>query len=215
MKMPGKCTGPKYLSFENTREEKLGSHDLVRRVDWQGETLISCRKCSGYARQRVGPKLMNRCRPEQVGAKEHGKMVKRIQILEEGRVPAKEARNWKIEGKKRRITRKKCKRQINGFELEGLMAQKGLWNFAREKRLQERGAIPKEEGDVIREYNAMHEESFLSSWLREDLVEKQERRKKVKEETREEVSRRGKRDGEKGEVETVGVQRRCVLWPSG
>ena len=43
------------------------------------------------------------------------------------------------------------------------MAQKGLWNLAREQRLQERGAMPKEEGDVIREYNAMHEKNFLSS----------------------------------------------------
>ena len=32
--------------------------------------------------------------------------------------------------------------------------------------LQDRGALPKEEGDVIWEYEAMHEEKFLSSWLR-------------------------------------------------
>ena len=31
----------------------------------------------------------------------------------------------------------------------------------------------------------MHEENFLSSWLRKDLVEKEERRKKVKERVRE------------------------------
>ena len=68
-----------------------------------------CRKCSGYARQRMGPKLLNYCRPEQVGTKEHGKMMKRIQILEDGRVPAREAKDWKIEGKKRRITRKEYK----------------------------------------------------------------------------------------------------------
>ena len=29
------------------------------------------------------------------------------------------------------------------------MAQKGLWNLAREKLLQDSGALPKEEGDVI------------------------------------------------------------------
>ena len=69
------------------------------------------------------------------------------------------------------------------------MAQKGLWNLAREKRLQERGAVLDEEGDVIREHNAMHEENFLS-WLREDLVEKEERRKKVKERVREEQGKR-------------------------
>ena len=78
---------------------------MVTRVDKQGEVLIWCRKCSGNARQRMGPKLMNCCKPEQVGTKEHGKMLKRIQILEDGRVPAKEAKNWMIEGQKRRIIR--------------------------------------------------------------------------------------------------------------
>ena len=79
----------------------MGGHDLVRRVDRQGEVLIWCRKCSGNARQNMGPKLMSCCIPEQVGTKEHGKMLKRIQILEDGRVPAKEAKHWKIEGQKR------------------------------------------------------------------------------------------------------------------
>ena len=71
-------------------------------------------------------------------------------------------------------------------ELEGLMAQKGLWNLEREKRLQERGARPEEEGDVIREYIAINEEDFLRSWLREDLVEKEERSQTVKKRVREE-----------------------------
>ena len=47
MKMPGKCTGPNYLSifFGEMGEEILGrDHDLVRGVDRQGETLIWCRK---------------------------------------------------------------------------------------------------------------------------------------------------------------------------
>ena len=122
------------------------------------------------------------------------KMIKRIQILEDGRVPAKEAKDWKIEGKKRRITRKECKRLINAFVLEGLMAQKELWNLAREKRSHERDPTPKEECDVIREYNAMQEWNFLSSWLREDLVEKDEGRKKVNERVREE-EKREKRGG--------------------
>ena len=81
----------------------------------------------------MGPKLMNCCKPEKVGTKEHGKMPKRIQILEDGRVPAKEARNWKIEGQKRRLTRKEYRRLSNEFEMGGFMAQKGLSNLAREK----------------------------------------------------------------------------------
>ena len=108
------------------------------------------------------PKLMNCCKREQVGTKEYGRMSRRIQVLEDGRVPAKEARDWKIEGQKRRITRKEYQRLLNKFEMEGFMAQKGLWNLVREKVLQDTREWPKEEGDVIREQKAMHEENFLS-----------------------------------------------------
>ena len=57
---------------------------MVRRLDSQGEVLIWCRKCSGYARQRIGPKLVNCCKLEQVGTKEDGNMLKRIQVLGQG-----------------------------------------------------------------------------------------------------------------------------------
>ena len=57
---------------------------MVRRLDRQGEVLIWCRKCSGYARQRIGPKLVNCCKLEQVGTKEDGNMLKRIQVLGQG-----------------------------------------------------------------------------------------------------------------------------------
>ena len=46
-----------------------------------------------------------------------------------------------------------------------------------EKMPQDKGALPKEERDVVRGYKAVHEENFLSSWLREDVEEKEERRK--------------------------------------
>ena len=55
----------------------------------------------------------------------------------------------------------------------------------------------------------MLEENFLSSWLREDGEDKEDRRRKVNKETSEEVSRRGKREGDKGEDETV-AKRRCI-----
>ena len=74
---------------------------------------------------------MNCCKPEQEGTKEHGKMLKRIPILEDCRVPAKEARNWKIEGQKRMVTRKEYRRLINEFELEGFI----------DKVLQDRGGV--------------------------------------------------------------------------
>ena len=113
MMMPRKCTGPTFLSM---------FWKMVKASPWEvmfgkkseqtvkGEILIWCRKCSGYARQRMGPKLMNCCEPEQVGTKEYGKMSKRIKVLEDGRGLAKEARNWGIEGQKRRITRKEYQR---------------------------------------------------------------------------------------------------------
>ena len=117
MKMPGRCTGPKFLSksLRKWRRRHLRGDDLVRRMDRQGVVLKRCRKCSGYARQRMGPKLVNCCKLEQMGTKEFGKMMKRLQILEEGRVPAKEAKNWRIEGEKKRTTRKGVSEAVTQF----------------------------------------------------------------------------------------------------
>ena len=57
------------------------------------------------------------------------------------------------------------------------MAHKGLWNIIAPKRmLEDRGAVPKEDRDLLREYQATHEENFLSSWLREDVEGKDEMR---------------------------------------
>ena len=58
----------------------------------------------------MGPKLMNCCKPEPMGTQEFGKMLKRIQTQEDGRVPAKETKHWRIEGEKKRITRKEYQR---------------------------------------------------------------------------------------------------------
>ena len=47
------------------------------------------------------------------------------------------------------------------------MAQKGLRNVEKEKIMKERGELPNEEGDVVKECKAVHEEDFWSSWQRE------------------------------------------------
>ena len=73
------------------------------------------------------------------------------------------------------------------------MAQEGLWNLARNKALQDRGALPRKEGDAIREFQAMREENFLSSWLREDGKSKM----KVDQEVREDVGKKSKSQGER------------------
>ena len=70
------------------------------------------------------------------------------------------------------------------------------------KVLRERGAPPKEEGDAVREYKAMHEENFLSSWLREDWREKEERLVKMSDENEDERGETLKREGEKEENKT-------------
>ena len=114
----------------------------------------------------------------QTGTKEFGNMLKIFQNLEDGRVPAKEANNWRIDGQKKRNTRKEYQRLVNKFEMEGFTTQKGLWNLARQKLLRERGVMPKEEVDAVRKYKAMHDEKFLGSWLREDGREKKKGRRK-------------------------------------
>ena len=129
----------------------FGSHDLVRRMDRQGGILISCRMLGSR---------------EAENGKTYPDPQRRQGSSQSGRLKEK---------KKSRITWESYRRLPNEFESEGWMAQQGLWSFAREKRLQDRGALPREEGDVVREYKAVYEENFLSSWLREDLVRKEER----------------------------------------
>ena len=70
-----------------------------------------------------------------------------------------------------------------------------------------RGELPNEEGDVVREYKAMHEEDFWSSWLREDEKSKEERKVETEEGGVEGEKR--KREEEKEEHETETVTRRC------
>ena len=69
---------------------------------------------------------MNCCKLEQAGTQEYGKVTKRIQVLEDGRVLAKEARNRKIEGQKRRIAENDYQRLLHEFEMEGLWRIKGI-----------------------------------------------------------------------------------------
>ena len=95
--------------------------------------------------------------------------------------------------------------------MEAFVAQKGLWNLVREKVLRERGALPEEECDVKREYKAMHEENFLSSWLREDGKEREKKEGwKWEGKQRRKKAKRGEEKGNKEENETGTVKRRCV-----
>ena len=90
-----------------------------------------------------------------------------------------------------------------------------MWNFARKKIFRERGELPKEEGDAVREYKALHEENFLSSWLREDVRGREEKTAKVSEKNEGERVKRGKEKRRKNRTKTERVKRRwevCLLW---
>ena len=114
------------------------SFDLVQKMLWLRTT-------------ENGTKTDELLQTGEGGTTEHGKLLKLILSVEAGRIPAKEARNWKIEGQKGRMTRKEYRRLWNQFETGGFRAQKGLWNVAREKMSQDRGALLKEEGDLVKE----------------------------------------------------------------
>ena len=75
MKMPGRCTGPKLFSksLGKWRRRHLGGHDFVRRMDREGEVFKWRRKCSGYARQRMEPKLVNCGGPDRKSPSQRGK----------------------------------------------------------------------------------------------------------------------------------------------
>ena len=92
----------------------------------------------------MGPKLTNKCQPEEKGRKEWSKMLRIILLLEEGKVPAKAAKDWLMEGKKVQITREEYKRLKREFEEDGQMAKKELWNRAKRRKMMERGAFPEE-----------------------------------------------------------------------
>ena len=63
--------------------------------------------------------------------------------------------------------------------------------------LEDRGALPKEDGNQLQEYGAMREEKFLSSWLREDVEGAKAEMERLKEEAKQEENKSGKREVEK------------------
>ena len=62
---------------------------------------------------------------------------------------------------------------------------------SQKRMLEDRGTLSREDGDLLREYQAMHEENFLGSWLREVVEGKEEEREKMNKEAREEEKKVG------------------------
>ena len=118
---------------------------MVKTTFWgHGEVLIWCRKCSAYARQRMGPKQMNCCKPEQMGTKDFGKMLKRIQVLEDGG----EAHNWKIEGQRRKKYEKRVSEASEQDWNERFFGAKRILAPCQRKVMREREE-EKEENETV------------------------------------------------------------------
>ena len=64
-----------------------------------------------------------------------------------------------------------------------------------------------EKGDAVREYRAMHEDNFWSSWQREDERGKEERMAKAEKNVEEKGEKR-KREEEEEENETVNSKKK-------
>ena len=62
----------------------------------------------------------------------------------------------------------------------------------KSRMLEDRGALPREDGDLLPEYHAIHEANFLSSWLRGDVEGKEEERERLNKEAKEEGRTSGK-----------------------
>ena len=88
---------------------------MVRRKGSIGEALVWCRECSGYARCRWGPKLMNRCKPENTRKM---KVMTRNLKLEEGEIPDRSAKGWKVKEAKKKSHQKERKRQGEDFDVD-------------------------------------------------------------------------------------------------
>ena len=62
--------------------------------------------------------------------------------------------------------------------------------------------MPNEEGEVVKECKAMHEEEFWNNWLREDERGEEERQATTEGKGRRKGRKRGRGEGEKEESET-------------
>ena len=67
----------------------------------------------------------------------------------------------------------------------------------REEFLEDGRAWPKEDGNQFRAYQALHEENFLSGWLREDEEKGKAATERLFEEAKQQESKSGKREIER------------------
>ena len=83
------------------------------------------------------------CQPERMGTKEFVQKLKTIQTLEDCGVPVQGGTKWRIEGQKKRITRKEYQRLVNNFEMERFMAPKKLVELCERKNCEGKRRVAK------------------------------------------------------------------------
>ena len=80
-------------------------------------------------------------------------------------------------------------------------AKQGCGTSPKKKLLEASGALLREDGDLLREYQAMHDENFVSSRLRENVEGKKKNRDNMNNLAKEEERKSGKqRRREKGHL---------------
>ena len=107
MKMKGKCTGPKYLAKNSGRwcKRHMGGH--------AGRSFDLVQKMPGLCATENGTQIDEPPQAaEKVGTKDYGRMLKRILVLEKGRILNEKAGNWEIEGQKRRDYEKRVWKMV-------------------------------------------------------------------------------------------------------
>ena len=111
-------SGPRWLEKDFNPKLKrwgkvhLGGHDVVRRVDPDGEALVWCRKRTCHARCRLGPKLMGRCRPEKKDTKEDWDNVEKNLQTWRRRCAGQKRERIESRGRKKKSHREKgCRRR--------------------------------------------------------------------------------------------------------
>ena len=170
----------------------LGDHNMVRRSGptWRGIDL-------GAERVRVmrGTDWDQSCNMD---TKDDGRMLNESSYSRREGFLTETREVRKLKGKKKSHKERVQKAQGEKFEVVGFMAQKELWSIAEKKMLEDRRTLPKEDGYLLREYQTMHEETCLSSRLREDVEGKDEEWENVNKDATEEDSKSGKREERKG-----------------
>ena len=124
--MQGQLEGPRWLG-------KDSKHKLTRWGKQRiGEAFVWCRKCLGYARHQLGPKLMNRCKLEKI------------------------ERVWTDAKRERFLTQTFLNSRQGGIRIWRLPGAKRGVEYRQKRILEDRGALLKEDGDLVSEYKAIH-----------------------------------------------------------